>query len=133
MAFYATIDDLIESSKGKDLSYKNLHSYIYIKEHEGDIIKVPYGSVIRNYLPYLRDIAYEVTLTRNEYTRYRFKPKTVSYDLYNTTELWGAILELNQVYSVIDFNLENKKIKVFNPDELFTMLNEIMIIEGIIK
>ncbi len=132
MAFYNTIDDIIRSIKTKEISYRNLHQNIYLRD-SGTTIEVPYNSIIRNYLPYFKDISYDLKLTSQEITRYKFKPKTLSYDLYGTTELWSALLELNSMYSLLDFNLENKIVRVFDPKPFMKLLNEIMIFEGILK
>ena len=69
-------------------------------------------------------------LTPEEISLYKFKPKKLSYDLYGTTEIWCALLELNNVYSIIDFTME--KPKVFDPKEFIPLMNEILILENII-
>ena len=69
-------------------------------------------------------------MTPPEVSLYRFKPKKLSYDLYGTTELWDALLELNQMYSIIEFDRE--KYKVFDPREFKTALNEIMILKDVL-
>lgn len=129
MAFYATIQELIDSAKDMEISYRNLHTNVYIKNKE-DTIKIPYKSIIKEYLPFLQNTVLTLELTPPEVSLYRFKPKKLSYDLYGTTELWGALLELNQMYSIIEFDRE--KYKVFDPRGFKTALNEIMILEDVL-
>ena len=129
MAYYSTIQELIDSVKDMEVSYRNLHSYIYINDGK-DMIKIPYKSIIREYLPFFESIIVELPLTPEEVIDYRYKPKKLSYDLYGTTELWSSLLELNNVYSVIDFDLE--KVRVFDPKELPKLLNEVLILEEIL-
>lgn len=129
MAFYSTIQELIDSVNDMEISYRNLHTNVYIKNKD-DVIKIPYKSIIREYLPYLQNSVVELELGPSEITKYRFKPKKLSYDLYGTTELWSSLLELNHLYSVIEFNKE--VYKVFEPKEFMTLLNEILILENIL-
>ena len=49
MAFYATIQELIDSAKDMEISYRNLHTNVYIKNKE-DTIKIPYKSIIKERL-----------------------------------------------------------------------------------
>lgn len=129
MAFYATIQELIDSVNDMEISYRNLHTNIYIKNKD-DTIKIPYKSIIREYLPYLQSSVVELKFSPEEVSKYRFKPKKLSYDLYGTTELWSALLELNQLYSIIEFNKE--VYKVFEPKEFMTLLNEVLILEDVL-
>ena len=130
MAIYATIQELIDSVKDMEVSYRNLHTNIYIKNTDDEIIKIPYKSLLREYRTYFEDLIVEVPLTPAEVVRYRFKPKLLSYDLYGTTELWANLLEINFCYSVVDFNFD--KVKVYDPTAYKKTLNEVMILEGVI-
>ena len=131
MAFYATIEELLDSVNESELSYRNLHSYVYIKNKE-EHIKIPYGSVINNYLPFLKETAVTTDFSEMEKVKYQYKPKSLSYDLYGTTELWSALLELNNMVSLLDLKTD-KPIQVFDPTEVMELLNEVMILEGIIE
>lgn len=130
LAFYSTITELINSIKGEEISYRNLHTQIFI-DSKGEVIKIPYASLVRNYLPYFQNTVLTAQFTDREVDMYRFRPKRLSYDLYGTTELWSALLELNGLYSTLDFKLD--KPKVFEPREFLKLLNEAMILEGIIQ
>lgn len=129
-SYYSTIQELIDSVKDMEVSYRNLHTNIYIN-NKGETIKIPYKSIVAEYLPILKSSAVELPLTDNEIILYRFKPKKLSYDLYGTTELWSSLLELNDVYSIIDFDFET--VKVFDPKEFVKLLNEVLIIENILS
>ena len=129
MAFYATIQELIDSVKDMEISYRNLHTNVYIKNKD-DTIKIPYKSILKEYMPFLQSTVLNLRLTAPEVSLYRFKPKKLSYDLYGTTELWSALLEINRMYSIVEFNQE--EYKVFDPKEFKTLLNEVMILENIL-
>lgn len=130
MAFYSTISELIESIDDEEISYRNLHTNAYIKNND-EVIKIPYKSIVSEYMPYLKETAIEADFTDDEKEMYRYKPKMLSNDLYDTTELWSALLELNNMVSITDFQTD--KIKVFDPDELKELINEIMILEEILE
>ena len=131
MKNYSSIKELIDSVDDMEVSYRNLHTNIYIKTGD-DTIKIPYKSIVSEYLPYLRTCKVKTAFTPLEITMYRYKPKRLSNDLYKTTELWSAILELNGFISLLDLTLE-KPIYVFEPRKLKKAINEILILEGIIK
>lgn len=136
MKLYSTVDELIEHIKAEDISYRNLHVPIFIRSKDRnsgkeDIYKIPYKSVLREYMPELEESVVVMNFGEYEKNKYRYKPKMLSNDLYGTPELWSALLELNHLLSLIDFNLE-KPIKVFSPKEFKTLLNEIMILEKIL-
>lgn len=130
MAYYATIQELIESVNDMEISYRNLHTNVYVN-NKGEIIKIPYKSIIREYLPYFEKTVVTAKLTTKEISMYRYNPKKLSYDLYDTTELWSALLELNNMCSIIDFTSETPK--VFEPKEFKKLLNEVLIMEGVLK
>lgn len=137
MKCYATIEELIEAGKSVDLSYRNLHTPVYIRHTdrltgEQDTFVIPYKSITLDYMSELRDCIVELPLGEVERTKYRYKPKRMSNDLYGTTELWHALLEANNIFSLIDFTLE-KPVKVFEPKRCKTLINEIMILEGVLR
>ena len=131
MAFYATIEELLDSVDESELNYRSLHSYIYIK-NKGEHIKIPYDSILHNYLPFLKETAVTTDFSDMEKVKYQYKPKSLSYDLYGTTELLSVLLELNNMVSLLDLKTD-KPILVFDPNEVMELLNEAMIMEGIIE
>jgi hypothetical protein len=84
-------------------------------------------NLFEKYYEILLDNTVIVVLTDEEYLKYRFKPKVLSYDLYGTKELHYMLLRLNYVYSVINFDF--KELRVFNTN-ILNLLNEIMILEN---
>lgn len=130
MKFCSTIQELIESVNDMEISYRNLHTTVNIK-NKNEIIKIPYKSITREYLPFFNKTIISLPVSDSDIYTYRYKPKKLSLDLYGTTELWSALLEINNMYSITDFTLE-KPIKVFEPKEFINLLNEVMILENII-
>lgn len=131
MAYPTTIQDCINNGKTRELTYRKTHTNIFLNKN-GDVVKIPYKSIIREYMPYFLDTVIEADFTKDEEIIYRYKPKSLSYDLYGTTELWSALLELNNMLSINEFNMR-KKIKVFIPTEFLEKLNEVLILEKVLK
>ena len=65
-------------------------------------------------MPELKDIKVKITLSNEEYSKYRYNPKVLSYDIYGTTELWFLILEANELHSINEFN--SRTIYLFKTD-----------------
>ena len=65
------------------------------------------NSIVTKYLPELLEDAETITLTNEEFYKYKYNPKRLSYDVYGTTELWSMILDLNELYSATQFNLSS--------------------------
>lgn len=130
--YYATISDLIRSIDHEEISYRNLHTTFCIRENGTDTIQVPYKSIIREYIDLMNEDAVSVKLPDDEVRIYQYKPKKLSLDLYGTTELWAGLLELNYMYSVLNFDCM-KPFLVFNPGTVRKKINEILIAEEVIK
>ena len=75
---------------------------------------VDFSNLVIKYMPELKDIKLKITLSNEEYAKYKFNPKVLSYDIYGTTELWFLILEANELHSVTQFN--SKTIYLFRTD-----------------
>lgn len=128
--YYSTIQELIDQVEKKEISYRNLHTTFCIRQND-EVIRVPYKSMIREYMDLMENDAIKVSLPDDEVRIYKYKPKKLSYDLYGTTELWAAILELNKMYSTMDLTCE-KPFLVFNPNTVKEKINEILIMEGVL-
>jgi len=122
----SSIDDIIEYGKGLSISHDKLHLKGKITDPEGNSIIVNYSSLVDKYMNSLKPYIVDVTLNEEEYLKYRYQPKALSLDLYNTTELWSLILKINNISSISEFNL--KTLKLFTKD-IFRILNEILILE----
>ena len=130
MKYYATIDELINSVKQEEISYRNLHTPIYIK-NEDTLIKIPYKSIVKDYLDFFKNIVVTVRFMPKDSYKYNYKPKALSLEMYGTTELWSALLEINNKLSIIDFVFGD--CKLFEPRKFKSLINEILILEKVIK
>lgn len=128
MQIPGTVPEQIEMMSEMEISYRTLHDYMrIINEQKNKEIIVPYESFTNEYRDFLETIIVEVELLPKEQIKYQYKPKTLSYDLYGTTEFWSDILILNRCYSLAMFRPET--VRVYDPAKFKTFLNEIMILE----
>ncbi|MGL5711932.1 MAG: baseplate wedge protein 53 [Cetobacterium sp.] len=84
---------------------------------------IAYSSVIEKYVDYLKDNSFSVRYTNEERIKYKYNPKRLSYDMYNTTRLFFIILLLNNMKSKVDFDRD--VILVPKPNALKEILEKI--------
>lgn len=114
------LDSWIREGKNLTISQDKL----CLKTRMGDMI-VPYQTLICRYYYALKPFITEKTLTDEEYRKYKNNPKLLSQDLYETPELWSAILYINDVLSIADF--KKKTVKVFHKT-IISKLEELMVL-----
>lgn len=128
----ASMNEQIENAKALEISYRTLHEQAILKDKiSGRNIQIPFASFTDKYKDFLNTIIVTVSLSDEERARYRYKPKMVSYDLYNTTEFWNDILLINNFFSLSEFQ-PGETLKVYDPNKLKNYINEIMIIENLV-
>ena len=128
----ASMNEQIENAKSLEISYRTLHEPAILKDKiSGRNIQIPFSSFTNMYKDFLNTIIVDVSLTDEERAKYRYKPKMVSYDLYNTTEFWNDLLIINNFFSLSEFQ-PGETMKVYDPNKLKDYINEIMIIEKLV-
>lgn len=123
----STIQDVISAGKELKLCNRELSLKQVLTNSADEKFIVNITNLFERYYEILLDNSVIVVLTDEEYLKYRFKPKVLSYDLYGTKELHYLLLRLNYVYSVINFDF--KELRVFNTN-ILELLNEIMVLEN---
>lgn len=76
----------------------------------------PVENVLDDYIDEILSVARVITMTDKELSKYKYRPKILSYDLYGTTELDFLILRLNGMTSPKEFT--KSKVKLLSPDDL---------------
>jgi len=124
----SSMTEQIEQIKGLEISYRVLHPSAKINDKNNKrYVNFPFSSIINKYKDFLYSFIITIALTEEEQNYYQYKPKMLSEDLYGTTELWDAILLLNNNVSVSEF--KPKKLKLYDPAKFKRYLNEIMLLE----
>ena len=121
------IKDIIEYGKRASLTTDDLSLKTIVTNSLDEKFVVNMNCLFEKYYELLTDYAVTVTLTEEEYFRYRFKPRLLSKDLYGTYNLHFLLLKLNHITSVIKFDFET--LRVFKP-EIVSLLNEIQVLES---
>ena len=117
-----TIQDLINRKQTKGIIDYNTFSFSMTINKS---ITIPFQNVITTtYAKELKTLAEEVTLTEEEYQKYKYKPKLLAYDIYNYTELFYIIDFLNNIYNIKDFN--KRKLKLIPKRQLFEFLSSVL-------
>lgn len=109
-----TIQDYIDTYRDLVISYDTLHLFEAAKftpDASGADVGVIISDVVTSkYKKDLDEIVTTKKLTNEEQKKYKYNPWLLSYDLYNTTEYWFLLLELNHLYSAIEFTLDTVKV-----------------------
>lgn len=100
-----SLDNFIELGKKVSITYDKFSTIETIGH-----IKFPIHHVVNDYLRELKNMAVTVQLTEKEYYRYRFRPKLLAYDVYNSTELDFVILAANNLADMKEFDLQQPKL-----------------------
>lgn len=122
-----TIQNIIDHGKHLKINNSELSLKYVMNNSANEKFIINITNLFEKYYELLLDNTVIVVLTDEEYLKYRFKPKVLSYDLYGTMELHYMLLRLNYVYSVTNFDF--KEVRVFNTN-ILSLLNEIMILEN---
>lgn len=106
-----TIPIQINEGKSLNISNERLHSH-QVLAIGNDKLVINFFSRLSDYLIPIKNSIIQITFTDDQYRRYKFRPKTLSDDLYGTIELATAIMSLNNCVSISEFDFA--RIKVFD-------------------
>lgn len=113
-----TIEEFIKLKYQDELTYRNLS----ILEKINSIETIDH-CLIDDYLDELREASVSIELSPAEYSRYKYSPDLLSYDLYGTTQLDFVILLINDMIDPKEFDI--KTIKLLYSSKLKSLLNDI--------
>ena len=103
----SSITDYVDDYRDLSLSFDTLHlkeSADSTADSSGVSKMILLGdSIVQKYKNDLEELVQEKTFNANEYAKYMCNPWALSYDLYGTVEFWFLILDLNNMYSAIEF------------------------------
>lgn len=112
-----SLSELLKYGESKDIiSFESLVKY------DNNLYNY---NCIDDYIDILLSSSVNIKLTDKEVAKYKYKPKILSYDIYGDPEYFYIILIINNMTSVKDFDLENKKIKLIKSDTLSEILSTI--------
>ena len=91
----STIQDIIAAGKELKLCNRELSLKSVMTNSNDEKFIINITNIFEQYYEILLENTVIVTLTDDEYLKYRFKPKVLSFDLYGTVELHYLLLRLN--------------------------------------
>lgn len=123
----ASITDYIDDHKDLSISFDTLHlkeKAQFTEDSSGITEGILLGdSFVQKYKGDLDELVVEKTFTADEARKYMNNPWALSYDLYGSVEYWFLLLDLNNMYSAIEFT--QKTINVYDaslPDVIDVIL-----------
>lgn len=132
MTIPSTIREDIEQNTDQDMSHRTFNGCVYLHYvQNGETIKIPLNHIIDKYKEYFDPYIEDFEITEEEERKYLYSPKKLSLDIYKTVEYWSILLYINECHSIIDFK-PSGTIKAIRPDTLTKLLNEILILEGLV-
>lgn len=118
----ATVEDFIEMGPSDEITYKNF-SILVNFIGEKSTVEYAQDNIIYDYMDEIMEKAVEIELSDMDYIKYKYKPKLLSYDIYDTTELFFVILAMNGMCNIKDFT--KRKIKLLYKKDMYDVLNKI--------
>lgn len=114
-----TIEQFIEIGSSDLMKYENLT--LYDKSSEGNVI--PSYNILNDYIDELKELCQNTLMSNEEFARFKYKPKLLSYEVYGSQELYFIILMLNGIPSIKEFN--KPRLKMLSPKILNDVLSYI--------
>ena len=113
------IDSYIRDGKAAVISLKNLYDTILVGDTDNptDIFRIPYKDFFIKYKIELSTIVQIYSCPESMF----YRPKTMSLELYGTTELWLGLLRLNGMKNITEFH--SPVIYVYSPDGIKELIN----------
>lgn len=118
----SSVEDFINYGKNLSLSSESL----YLKNRIDNNIIMRTKFVLDEYWDFITPYIVNRKLTEKEMHKYKYRPRTLCYDLYGNGELCTAILRLNNMTSALEFTKNN--IKIFNSD-IMQFIKEVLTLE----
>ena len=120
------IDTYISNAQKEILSLKNFYDTILTADIDNvsHIIRIPIADFFSKYKKQLEPAEQYYTMSE----RFFYQPKSLSLELYGTTELWLALLRVNNMRNITEFHLP--LVKIYNPIDVKELINILFKREG---
>ena len=113
-----TLDDFIAMSVADNMTYYNFSILEVI-----DGVQHLNLNLIEEYIEELKTQAVYLTLSDDEYKKYKYNPDLLAYDVYGSVQLDFVILLLNEIYDPKEFT--NKTIRLVKNSALSLFLSTV--------
>ena len=123
----STIQSIIDEGLDLKMTMNDLCFREVMTNSSGEMFVINMYNLYEKYYELLLEHTTTVTLSDEEYKKYRFQPKRLARDLYGNQDIYYLLLRVNHIYSVINFDFT--EMKVFNSN-IVKLLNEIIVLES---
>ena len=123
----STIQSIIDEGLDLKMTMNDLCFREVMTNSSGEMFIINMYNLYEKYYELLLEHTTTVTLSDEEYRKYRFQPKRLARDLYGNQDIYYLLLRVNHIYSVINFDFT--EMKVFNSN-IVQLLNEIIVLES---
>lgn len=114
----STIAEFISFKNSDDISYNNLSF-----RDKYDSIIYPIKNIIDDYIDELKELIVVVTMSKEEFLKYKYKPKILANDIYGNGELDFIIMRLNDICNAKEFDMQT--VNLIKNDDLDDFLTAI--------
>lgn len=123
-----TVGEFIElgNQSKTNVGYRDIS---YIEKRNG--IEFTIKNLIDDYWYELMQASKVVPFSDKSVRKYRYNPKLLAHDLYGNTRLYYVILRLNGMCNVHDFTLENKNVRLLEPEDIVNILGKVYRAENV--
>lgn len=113
------IDEFIHDGQSAVMSTKNFYETILVGSvnKPDHIFRIPTSDFFIKYKDQLAGIIQYYSVSESKF----YQPKTVSYEIYQTTEMWLSLLRLNDMRNITEFH--TPIIRIYNPTDFNNLIN----------
>lgn len=102
-----TIDEFVSQSINNSIEFQN-SSYFEVVDSE--IISEEYNIFRDRYYGLIINYTESYTMSDSDFIKYKYRPKLLSADLYNSIDYWYILLMVNNMSSILEFTKKNIKV-----------------------
>lgn len=119
MNTHTYIDDYIAHGQKAIYALKHFYTTSLVRNYDNEdhVIRIPVDDFFSRYKEELNPIIQLYTVPIRNF----YRPKSVSYDIYGTTEMWLALMRLNNFRNITEF--DQTIIKIYNAAALKELIN----------
>jgi len=113
------VDGYIRDGQQAVLGLKNFYDTLLVSDvdNRNHVFRIPIRDFFLKYRHELENATQHYGVPESQY----YKPKTLSLELYGTTEVWLALLRLNGMKNITEFC--EPIIRIYTPGELKRLIN----------
>ena len=113
-----TLEDFIKMQVSDQLTFRNFSTVSVVNG-----VELTDKNLIEDFLPELTKNCIDVTLSSDEYIRYKYAPDLLAFDVYGSVQLDFIILYMNGIIDPKDFDF--KIVKLVRSSVLKDFLNHV--------